>query len=101
MLKRLNLKKACKGRMSDLRRIKPLNAYGELSAAFAYAQTFEGRKAKASDSPDMRHAASATAADVFVTCDDQLRRLVRRAAILPGVVDLPEFIDQYVRRNVR
>jgi hypothetical protein len=79
MVKSRGLKKGCKGRMSDLRGIKALNAYGELSAA------------------DLRHAAIATAADVFVTCDDQLLRLAQRAAIHSDVVDLPEFIKKYVR----
>ncbi len=99
LVKRLGWQKACRRRpIAELRRVvKLVDAYGQLSAAFAYAQTFEGRKAKPSDSVDMRHAAIATCAGVFVTYDGKLRRLIERAAIGVEVVDLSEFIEQYVQ----
>ena len=97
LVKQLGFRKATKGRMNDLRRVKTVSAYGELSAAFAYAQTFEGRKAKPSDSADMRHAAIATCAPIFVTCDAKLRHLTDLVAFAGlHVVDLPGFIEAYV-----
>jgi predicted nucleic acid-binding protein len=101
LVKRFGWQKAFRRRsIAELRQtVRLVDVYGELSAAFAYAQTFEGRKAQPSDSPDMRHAAIATCARVFVTHDKKLRRLVERAAIGVEVVDLPEFIERYVRRK--
>lgn len=48
------------------------------SLSVAYAETFEKRTPKMGDSRDMQHAVLATVADVFVTHDGPLARLVAR-----------------------
>lgn len=49
--------------------------------SYAYAQTFEGRIPKVGDSRDIQHAVVATAADVFVTQDSKLEKLLDRVPL--------------------
>lgn len=63
--------------------------------SFAYAETFEKRTPKLGDSRDMQHAVLASAADVFVTHDAALARLLSRIPqVCFEVVDLDKLLRQ-------
>lgn len=97
VVKRAGRQKACARRgLGGLRQAKTVAMFGDSSASWVYGQTFEERTPNFGDSGDLIHAVLATSADVFVTCDKQLRRILDRVP-RPGlrVVDLPEFVAGY------
>jgi hypothetical protein len=49
--------------------------------SLAYANTYEGRTPKFSDSRDMQHALLSSATDTFITDDNNLRRIMKRVPI--------------------
>jgi hypothetical protein len=60
-----------------------------------YTQNFEGRKPNMGDSRDARHATSACIADIFVTDDIRLARMLERIPIKDfQVLNLREFMNQ-------
>jgi hypothetical protein len=79
---RHDLTRACETRglhgLLDMRAVK-LAAGGGMSLVFALAA--EGRQAQASDVYDLWHAIMASAADVFVTYDERLLKLLARVPI--------------------
>jgi hypothetical protein len=59
------------------------------NASMIYSRVVEGRAAKHGDSRDQQHALMASAADVFVTDDGDLRHILQRVPLIaPTVVDL-------------
>src|SRR5262245_41702122 len=64
------------------------------SVSFAYAETFEKRTPKLGDSRDLQHAVLASAADVFVTHDRNLARLLQRIPqVCFQIMELSELLD--------
>jgi hypothetical protein len=63
------------------------------NASMIYALVVEGRRADRGDSPDLRHALMASAADVFVTSDGGLRHILQRVPLItPAVIDLNQLL---------
>jgi hypothetical protein len=59
------------------------------NASMIYSRVVEGRAAKRGDSRDQQHALMASAADVFVTDDGDLRYILQRVPLIaPAVTDL-------------
>jgi hypothetical protein len=65
------------------------------AVSVAYAETFEKRTPKSGDSRDMQHAVLASAADIFVTHDAALARMLSRIPQVPvEVVDIHNLLRQ-------
>jgi len=63
------------------------------NASMIYARVVENRRADRGDAGDQKHALMASAADVFVTGDSELRRILQRVPLArPEVVDLNQFL---------
>lgn len=76
---RQGLLDACRNRgITGLLGLRSVRMAVAASLSLAYAETFEKRTPKMGDSRDMQHAVLATAADVFVTHDRGLARLLAR-----------------------
>ena len=59
----------------------------------AYARVVEGRRADRGDSRDQQHALMASAVDVFVRNDAELRCILQRVPLIaPAVVDLDQLL---------
>ena len=75
--------------------IPTVGMFGRASAALVYAQTFEGRTPKVSDSRDLMHAMVSTKAKTFVTDDTPLRNILSRVPMDDyEVMSLPEFVNR-------
>lgn len=74
---------ACRERgIQDLLRVRSVQMAIGASLSLIYAQTFEGRKPKPSDSRDILHAAAAAATtDMLVTHDQEFARLLPRISV--------------------
>ena len=63
--------------------------------SYIYAQNFEGWTPKIGDSRDLQHAVTASAADIFVTHDSKLAKLIKRIPIANfEVCNLHELLDK-------
>jgi hypothetical protein len=58
--------------------VRPVRLAAGAAASLAYAQTYEGRGAKRGDGGDLLHAVLASAADRFVTDDENFAALLAR-----------------------
>lgn len=91
----LGLLTECSARgMTGLLAIKSVHFWVFASLSLTYAETYEGRSPQRGDSRDMQHVVLASAADVFVTNDKKLLRVLNRAPI-PNlrVMGLSTFIE--------
>jgi hypothetical protein len=69
------------------------------SISYAYSETFEKRTPKIGDSRDLTHAVLATAADVFITHDKPLARLLSRIPkACYEIKELSDLISQLVKK---
>ena len=90
-------KEAADKQTPELLKIRSVGMYAGASASLVFAQTFEGRTPKISDSRDLMHAIVASESRVFVTDDEQFRRTLSRVPINDfEVIDLPEFVARYL-----
>ncbi len=63
------------------------------AASMVYAKLVEGRATDRGDSRDQAHAIAASTADIFVSNDDEFRRLLKRVPMIaPAVMSLEEFL---------
>jgi predicted nucleic acid-binding protein len=80
---RVGVLDACRERgIQDLLKVRSVQMAVGVSLSLIYAQTFEGRKPKPSDSRDILHAAAAAATtDMLVTHDSDFARLLPRVSV--------------------
>jgi len=86
----------------DLLKVRSVQMAVGASLSLIYAQTFEGRKPKPSDSRDILHAAAAPAtADMLVTHDQEFARLLPRISVSDlQVGTLHDLLKQIPKREV-
>jgi len=96
LIERIGLIEKLKYRnINTLLDIKSIRLFVGWSISYIYGQTFGKKKPDLGDSRDMKHAVSASAADIFVTHDSDLAELMKRIPIENfEVCDLHELLDK-------
>jgi hypothetical protein len=94
------VEEACDQRgIGGLLAVKTIRMSCDANASLVYAQTFEERTPKRSDSRDVIHATLATSADLFVIDDAKFRRLLNRIPLpglsVLGLAELPSVLPSH------